>query len=425
MKKLYQKWIVTKSNLVKLIIVLALFSIWIFMGAFVGKNDPMHFIVIEHIAAKNDAGRLTVEKKPGHFMKWFNKTHKWEWANSVWFSQYEKEGADKDESVDTRYNDGAIGATSGIMVYNFKENTPDSIMTMLQADFRNQENFEDRVIFPMNQDALKLSSALMSSEESYTTKKKEYGFIALDQLQNGIYKTEVIRDTITDFTGETVIADVTKIKKSADDNPLRNTDKTLAQYYLEIPIYSLYEPVYKNAALNTTIEKKRKASMDKIISLAKTKLEKRLGHLEDVKGQVNVLTKEYEQKALNTVQIIAAETNKDTIRIKSETHRVVASVRKKISLMKKKIGELNGGKELEVRKLLIGADNQLVSRLDSYERVQKLQAEAFGKATNVMPGTLLGGEGGNSAQTAWDMFLINQAQSFIKQPKTTPGQPGQ
>ena len=386
--------------------------LWIFYSFVVTKNDPTHFHVIEH----RPSGKLTVKKDPGHYVKWINKPYQWKWSNSMWFSEYLEEGGKKDESIPLRYNDGAEGTISGIMVYLFDEKTPDSLFIGLQNSYRNQENFEDRVIRPMNTDALKLSAALMSSEQSYTTRKQDLGQMALDQLRNGVYLTTVKRDTIMDFTGERVVSDVTHIQTDAvDDKPLRSEEKSLAKLGIDPLVYSLYEPTYSER-VNTTIEKKRTSAMERIISLAKTKLESRKGYMAQIQGNVNVLTQKYEQMADNTLRIVQAETHQDTVRVIAETRRDVAKVREAIAGMKKKIGELEGKKEYTIRQLKIAADEQLVPRLETYVSVEKSKANAFRNTPNMMPSVLIsGGEAGGSSSTnqAWEMFLLKEGKKLI------------
>ncbi|MBI2633105.1 MAG: hypothetical protein HYW78_01810, partial [Parcubacteria group bacterium] len=331
-----------------------------------------HFLIEEHVT-----GGLSVHKDPGNFFKWFNSIHRWEWANAIWFSEYDNEGSGNDESIGIRYLDGALGNISGIMIYAFDYNTPDSVLKALQGDLKNQDNFEDRIIRQKLFDVVPLAAALMTSDESYTTRKKEFGFMALDQLQDGKYKTYVKRDTVIDFTGEKLVTDAQKVltekktvtingKKDIIETPLRVEDKTLREMNVSIPVFSLYEPSYvKDVA--ERIEKKRSEAMKKVVSIAKTKLENRENYLETVKGKVEIIKKKYEQMAINKKQILAAQTTLDTVRVISETNRDVMRIKKVIAGMKKNIEELKGTKEYRVRQLKVYADNQLEAYLGAYK----------------------------------------------------------
>lgn len=416
-EEIYQQYIGTKANLTKLIILLSCLVLTILYGVFVTKNDPTHFMVIEHVVS----GDLTVKKNPGHFIKGINRVYSWEWSRPIWFSPFDEEGREIDESINAQYRDGAKGSVSGVMVYSFGYNAPDSFFTNLQQSMRTQDNFESRMVRPMMQESIPISASQMTSEESYTVAKKDFGFYCLDQLEYGVYLTEVTRDSIKDFTGETIVADKPTIKRNKEGKPLRSKERSLKNLNIEVVVFSLYEPTYA-PEVDTMIVQKRQASMNKVISLAATKLARREAYKATIEGNVNVLTEKYSQMAKNAIVIKAAETLKDTTRIVSETDLSVARIRKTIAEMKKQIGELEGRIEYNKRSLLMQADRQLVDRLEAYKNAQVLMAGAFLTDGRIMPDILFGNSGKGGSSFTQSAIELNQSLQLIDQLKVDKGQ---
>lgn len=383
---------------------------------FVDKNDLQHFVVVEYRTGKE----LTVKRDPGHYFIGVNIPHKWEWTNSVWFSQFDGEGDDGDNSVPLRYYDGAQGHQSGVMVYQFDLDTPDSSFIRMQLDYRSQSNFENRVVKPITMESLKKSASLLSSEDSYTIKKKEFGLMALDQLENRPYVTEVVRKEIKDITGEFIVADVPQIKIDTDKTSptygekVRSGDKGLVDFHISVPVFSLYECRYDTVA-SDRIETKRSSKMDKIISVAKTKLAQKENYLEDVKGKVAVIKQEYLTKKNNAAAIIAAASNQDSIRIYAETRKDVAAIRLTISQMKKDISILEGNKEFTIRNLFVQSDNQLEDRVATWKKGQLAMATAYKKGLGIYPVIDLGDNKGGKApeSQAMTLFLMNEGKKAL------------
>jgi|WetSurMetagenome_2_1015567.scaffolds.fasta_scaffold82001_3 hypothetical protein len=404
MRTLYKKFIGNKTNLIWSFVLIAFFMLVILFKAFVIKNNLTHFCIMEYVVN----GERKVKRDPGHYWKGINKVYSWKWANAMWFSTFDDEGSTSDDAVPLMYSDGAKGSVSGIMVYSFDYKTPDSTFIRYQDDYNNQDNFEDRIIRPMNTDALKISSALLTTEESYTTKKKEYGQRALDQLVNGIYRTQVVRDTLMDFTGEKIVGDVTRIINGPNGYE-RSKERSLSSLNIKVPVFSLYEIDYADL-VDSMITKNRTLQMDQIISNANTKLENRKNIEADKMGQVNIIDQKYNQEVSNMLNVIKAETSRDTTKIVAETRVQVSKIKGVIAKTKKDIALTEGTKELTIRNLGIHADNQFQDRLDKYAAIEIRKADAFAKAKGIFPRYMLSGGGQTGA---WDMLLYNEGKRAV------------
>lgn len=398
---------VGKRNL-PLIVIISVFLLCLIMfNILFSKNDLQHFVIVEKVPS----GTLVVKKDPGHFFKGIHRTYRWNWARPIWFSSESREGKRRDESVPVRYLDGALANISGIMVYQFNYDTPDRTLISHHQSYNNQQNFEDRVIKPMNLDALRIPASLMTSEDSYTIRKKEFGEMAIDQLLRGILRTYTEYDTIVDFTGEQVLAPVTKIMQDDEGNYLRSREKSLGSLNINVPLYSLYEPVYQDI-VDATISRKRQQEMGRIISYASTQLEQRKERMERINGELNIINQRYDQEVENMVAVTQAQTRQDTMRIRAETRVSVSEVREGIAQTRKEIELLEGNAELQIRRLSVQADNQLLDRLNAYVFSQQKMAEAYARGKQIMPEFKL--SSGSSVNGAWDMFLYNQARPLQK-----------
>jgi len=422
LKSFYTDNFGNEATLIWTLFVLIFLGSWVLFKIFVDKNDPMHFKVIEYRTGQE----MTVKRDPGHYWLGINKAYSWEWSNAVWFSEYGEEGGKEDESVGLQYINGAQATQSGIMVYAFNDTLSDKTLIDFQDKYYSQENFENKIINPLTLDALTIPASMMTDEESYTTRKKEYGYMAYDQLQNGIYATEIERDYVTDFTGDTVMSDIPKVvyelvfddsgkavidEATGDTVKLakRNREKSLRNIGIDVLVLSLYEPNYF-PNVDKIIAQKTEASLNRTVSTALTKLENRKDYLARVRGQVRVDSTKWAQKKKYIKDIVQAQIAKDTLRIKSETRKAVAKIQDDIGLMKKEIGELKGEKELEVRQLRMGADGQLFPRIDVYVAVEKAKADAYAAAKGIYPKASLSSGG---VQGAWDVMLYNQGKQVF------------
>lgn len=280
-------------------------------------------------------------------------------------------------------------------------------MVELQQKFRDQRNFEDRAIKPLLVDALRISASITSSEEAYTSKKKEVGYMGLDQLQNGIYKVIVVPDSIEDFTGEVDFRDVTKIVEEMGPDSIMHpvrTGKSLNNFHVKSLVFSLYETDF-DPSVEKIIKEKLNTNMDRIISLANTQLQSKKNYLEEVKGQVKIKKQKYETKEENEVKLVKSEMVKDTLEIMSQAKVKVSKIRKIISGYEKKISELQGTKEYKIRQLNMNADRQLHPRLNTYAEIEKRKAYAYGEAKGIYPEIILGADKGNKS---------SDVESFLK-----------
>ena len=382
-----------------ILFIVALLILAFFLPSLVETNDA-GFTKILQVPV---SGTMKAFTEPGMFMQWFGQVNTYKVADILYFSKHDSEGRQQDDSIEVRFNDGAVAKVTGNVRVELPVD-PDKLIE-IHKKFRSYDSLIKDTVRQVVSEATILTAALMTAEESYTTKRAEFSQMAYDQLLNGIYLTEADTLDIKDVkTGEVVKKSVVRIQKDAKGMPLRK-EQVLSHYGVKISQFVVKEIDYEKTVADQ-INSKQQALMQVVSAKASAEraVQDRLT-AEEV-GKKNVAVAKYEQEVEKAKAITAAEKELE-----------VAKLNKTAAEQFKQMMILKGEGEGEYRRKLMAADGALDKKLSAYIETQKAWADALARSAHplvpsVMLGGALGAGGGNAALTMMEILAVKAAKEL-------------
>lgn len=343
-------------------------------------------------------GKMTAYTSPGMFAQGFGDVWKYKAADALHF------GEDLDP-ITVRFNDGA----SATVVVNARVELPadpDKLLAIHQR-FRSYESLLADSVKPIVSESVLLTAAMMSAEESYTTKRAEFSQLAHDQVVNGVLLTEAETVKSKDpRTGDLSSHQIVSVQLDKNGKAERK-DSVLNQYGIRITQFLVKEIDYspevdemisaKQTALQETVSAKanaERAVQDRITA-------------EEV-GRKNVTLAKYEQ-----------EVSKQKAVTQAEQELEVAKLRRAAAEMEKQSLIAKGEGEGTYKRLVMQADGALTQKLAAYVETQKFWADAFSKSQHpLVPSVVMGGSHSNTnaAQSMLDLISIKAARELAINP---------
>ncbi|MDP2683307.1 MAG: SPFH domain-containing protein, partial [Deltaproteobacteria bacterium] len=257
------------------------------------------------VAQSPFTGKVTIVSEPGMFCQCFGTITKYREAGTFKFIQPEESAGGKEkarpkksrdanpemsEEIQVRFNDGSIGWISGMALFDLPKD--EEKFRLLHMKFRNFRNLIEAGIIPTIKESVVLTAALMSSGESYTTKRATFSEWSRDQIEKGTYMTEeMIKEEKDQRTG-----DITKkisVKIKTDNSRLLRNENPLERYGIKFKQFQVTEIRYETETENlikTKMEALQKTIAAKIA--AERAIQERLAAEEQ--GKKNVTVAEYE-----------------------------------------------------------------------------------------------------------------------------------
>jgi len=347
-------------------------------------------------------GTLTAYTQPGMFPRMFGDVERYKQADVLYFSKHDNEGANKDDSIEVRFNDGATANVTGNIRIELPLD-PDKLKN-IHTKFRSYDSLIKDTVRQVVSESAILTAALMTAEESYTTKRAEFSQLADDQVRNGVYLTEAEAISVKDpKSGETLVKQVVRIARDTEGKPLRK-ESVLSQYGIRVTQFVVKEIDYQDTVAKQ-IDQKQQAIMQ-VVS-AKAQAEKAVQDrltAEEV-GRKNVAVAKYEQEVKRATAVTMAEQELDVAKLHKS-----AEEQNKLALI------LKGEGEGEYRRKLMVADGALDKKLATYEKVNQFWADALAHSANpLVLGIVFGQTGaqtGNAAQTMMELMSLKAAKDL-------------
>lgn len=372
------------------LIVVASFAFILLAGSLFETNNAGYYSV------KQSAGTGTLKAftSPGMFVQMFGEVTKYRQADVVHFSG--------DKAIEVRFNDGAQAKVPVNVRYELPSN-PEKLVDIHQK-FRNQDALVQETIMQVISEAVRLSAALMSTEESYTTKKAEFSQLALDQATKGIYQTEAKDEPVKDpKTGEIIHRQTVVIQKDSKGLELRKAPP-LEQYGIKITQFVIGDTDYDDK-VDAMIATKQEA-MQKTVS-AKANAEKAVQDrlTAEEEGRKNVAIAKYEQEVSKQKAVTQAEQELEVAKL-----RRAAAEMEKASLIAKGEGEGT------YKRLVMQADGALTQKLAAAIEINKVWADASAKTQHPLtPSIVMGGgasTSGNAMQQMMELVSLKAARDL-------------
>lgn len=348
-------------------------------------------------------GTLTAITKPGMFFRNFGDVTTYKAADVIYFSKHDNEGGSADDSINVRFNDGATAKVTG----NVRIELPSDPQKLIDIhkNFRSYNALIHDTVRQVVSEATILTAALMTAEESYTTKRAEFAQMVDDQVRNGVYLTESDQVKKVDpKTGETTTRTVVSIQRDEKGQPLRK-DSPMKEYGIRVT-----QAIIKDIDYEPTVEQQIQAKQQAIMQVvsAKAQADKAVQDrltAEEV-GKKNVAVAQYEQEVDKEKAVVKAQQKLEVAKLENQ-----AAEQEKEALIKK--GEGEG----EYRRKVMAGDGALDKKLEAYEAVQKYWADAFANSKNplvpqVVTASANGGAGSNAATQFMEIMGIKAAKDL-------------
>lgn len=377
------------------------------LSGWIVETNPSGSYAIRQAAV---SGKMTAITSPGMFFQGFGDVFKYRASDIIYFSKHDNEGKKEDDSIAVRFNDGATAQITGNVRIELPTD-PEKLLD-IHRKFRSYDSLVKDTIKQVVAESVILTAALMSAEESYTTKRAEFSQMADDQVHNGVYLTEAETINTKDpKTGETTYKQIVNVQKDDKGMPLRK-DPVLAKYGVRVTQFVIKDIDYQEE-VHQTINAKQGSLMKTVAAKAEAEkaVQDRLT-AEEV-GKKNVAVAKYEQEVEKVKAITVAEKDLEVARL----NRTMAEQYKQTQILKAE-------GDAEYRRKIMVADGALEKKLNAYVETQKLWASAMASMTQpTVPSVVMGGNGAptqNAAVNMMELMAIKAAKDLnvdLKQSK--------
>ncbi len=392
-------------------------------------NEAGHDTILQSVS-----GEMSVITSPGPFFQKFGTPHTYNQSDSYEFTQgaEERDTAGKTVSVRTdgssihvRFNDGGRAHINGSV--RFALPTDAIRLTKLHLQFRSYDGFVRSALQPLVTEAVVLSAALMSAEQSYTTHRAQFSEYAQDQALLGIYLTEQREVTIDDNDSLSLGASHTQtddsgshktkhiqveIKRDKNGNPIRRKSP-LDEYGVTITQFILKDIDY-DEAVNQRIHKKQEALQATVQARAEAERAQQQKLTAEAEGGKNVAVAKYAALTEKETAVVKAEQAKEVAVTEARQKLTVAELAAQEASKYKEATLLRAEADAEAARKKFNADGALDKKLNAWLSAQQAYATAIGAVKgNIVPSVVFSGNGGGGGAgfSVSDMFSLMAARS--------------
>ncbi len=350
------------------------------------------------------SGEMTAKMTPGIWFQNFGDIEEWPNAETFFFtsSQDTDDDSNSDNSMEVRFNDGSLCSISGTARITMPKTESDAIELVTGMNFKTYPDCREKLIRPTIRKVLRHTANLMSATASYSEKRGDYISWCRDQIQNGLYETEIVEREVTDLvSGEKIKKNFNVIKeikgvKQYLSNPLKGTGITIANF--EVKLFD-YEP-----KVQAQIGKQQEARMNVQTAIAKAQEAEQKKFQIEAEGKARVAKAEYQEMELKAVAIVQANRDKEVAELAAAKKLEVAKLEKLAAAEEKQKNILEGQGIAEKKRLVLNADGALKQKLKTLENVHGVWAAAYAKRN--VPQVVMSGDNGAGGGSGTDQQLL-------------------
>ncbi len=353
-------------------------------------------------------GRMSAITKEGWFLK-FGYVTEFKVADIIWFSS-DLDGGSGDQSIRVRFNDGASANINGSVRF-ILPNDPAKLIR-LRKQFGTFEAIKTELVMPVINEAIYLTASLMSSKESYTTKRNLFSDYAEDQASRGVYRTTTKDIVVVDpLSKEKISRTEIKILRDKDGNILRK-HSTLEEYGIVLKNFVVKRIAYPENIIKQ-LDEQQQALMDVQKAKAMAQKADQEAITAEKEGLAKVAIAKAEQEVKKIKEVVEANKEKEVAILKAEKDLEVARLEKQASKEYKESKIMRAEADATAARMLIEADGALNKKLDTYEKIMKYWAEAYTKQRPT-PDIVIGGKDGQGFSNSADVFMQYLSMKALK-----------
>ncbi len=375
-----------------------------------------------HITQSPFTGKIEARMIPGPYMQLFAHVEEFPVSETYEFTEDGGEGGAGDDSVEVQFADGSLCRIIGTCRVDMPRDSDSAIKLITEHGYRTHSLIEDKLIKQVLRRAMTMEANAMTAKESYSDKRANFVNDAWDQITNGVYvMRDVTRKEPDPISGELVtrtfkepVLDPNGVKLR-EANPLKGTGIVLSNFEVKKFVYE--------AKVLEQISKQQAALMDVQTAKAGALKAEQERLTAEATGKANVMKAKYEKETLKTQAEVIADQEKSVAVTKAQQFVEVASKEKEqalvvaarnrdVALIELEAAKLEKQRQIELatgqsesRRLILQADNALSQKLEAYQAVNKVWAEAF--ASRKVPGVVMqGGAGGGDNDVSSFMQIL-------------------
>lgn len=341
------------------------------LGSIVGRNHSGWYTINQVFYF----GTLNTYMDPGMFMRLWGNSTKYKYSDIIYFSKHSEEGSRKDESIFARFNDGGTSYVTVNVRYILSPNPEDAVN--IHRHFRSHENLINTCLRPLVEESVILSAAMMSSEESYTTKRSLFSQLARDQIVNGVYLTDQKETKTKDpVTGEETVSFEVVIKQDPKTGQPMRKENPLKLYGIRMSQFVIKEIDYEKDVVEQ-IQAKRVALMGTIKAKAEAKKAVEQRKTAEEEGLKDVSISKYGALEKKETAVVDARRQMEVAVTVAEKKRDVAKLQAKQAEKELEAAQLRAKAEFEVARKRLAADGAVKLKGEYYLKIVKAWTDAF------------------------------------------------
>lgn len=344
-------------------------------------------------------GHLTCRMEPGMYAQLFGEVHTYDEAETFYFTADDETGETRNQSLPTRFNDGAKAQVSGSLRVVLPRDCEQ--LVLLHRKFHSMNGVMAKLVLPAVRKALFNTGPHMSAGESYAERRGEFAMLAEDQLRFGVILVDKHEEAAPDpITGE--VKTVWRLTKRSCADPgdahciggFVRDPSAFAQFGVDVTNFVIDGIEYPTAVLDQ-IETQRKARMNIITQQAQAKEAEARASRAEAEARARIAETRADEEVKKTQMIVAAEAVREKARLDAEA----AELEKMANIAR-------GEGEAQHRQLVMEADGALERKLDAWLQAQQAWAQAYSQRP--VPTMVLGGGQTDSDQGSLDFSQAMQ-----------------
>jgi regulator of protease activity HflC (stomatin/prohibitin superfamily) len=384
----------TPKQLISVIVSVIVVIVFLCSLNSIGEDVKNEQIVVNQMPF---TGTMKYWTTPGFQWQWFGKTTHYFKTQQLWFGSEDDNKQQLGNPIPVIFNDASDGMIYGSL--RVKLPTDQKYLSRIQTDYNGMDRLMNDLVRPTVIKVVYASGPLMSAFESYAEKKNDLIDYITDQLNYGVYKTQVKKVETTDpITGEKKTVNLASlIPDSLAPGGYKRSEVSPFSYYgLEIGQVAVSKIDYSQK-VKDQISEQQKANMAVATARSKSLAAQQEAIRAEEEGKAAAAQAKWEQEKIKAVAVTKAEQEFEVARLAALKANEEA---KKI----KAEGEAEAYRQAK----LVQAGLSPKERAE-YEMKTKIGvAEALSKLK--LPTYVVSGGNGNSA---WDAFGLNQMKKLV------------
>ena len=326
--------------------------------------------------------------------------------------------SERTRAIKTTFNDGGDALISGTVRYDLPSD--EKFLTKMHTTFRSAVNLESDLVARVVRNSIFASGPMMSSAESYMSRRLELQEFIDDQIAFGVYRTETKDSRVEDpITGEkkTIRLVKTILQADAPRGLARRTEQSpVLEYGIRIHSLSIDRIVYSDR-VNDQIVAQQKITMDTQTSAAEAKQSEQKAITAAKNGEAEAAKAKWAEEALKAAAVTQAQKEKEVAILNGERQREIAKLEKESAEYYKQSQILRGEGDAGYKNLVMQADGALEQKIKAYVEANKAWAAAIGNYQgSIVPQIITGGSSGagnsNSAIDLIELLKVKTAKDL-------------